>query len=160
MKRSLSRVAVAIVLSALLVVGAVLPAAADGPISREPAFFGHITITDACAFPVEFAVVTQNKTETVWYRKGVYIGHGTGGGVYTWSANGINLTTKLHGNWQEFWYPDGSWNLILDGNHGDSPLMLFGRGHSEFHFGSGGELLSYSITNHNHSICTALTPRG
>ena len=158
MKRSLSRVAVAIVLSALLVVGAVLPAAADGPISREPAFFGHITITDACAFPVEFAVVTQNKTETVWYRKGVYIGHGTGGGVYTWSANGITLTTKLHGDVQWFAYPDGSYTLIWNGNHGDTPFFIFGRGHTELHFGPGDVLLSASITNHNHSICELLTP--
>jgi len=158
MKRSLSRVAVAIVLSALLVVGAVLPAAADGPVYRARSVHPTATIYGVCDFPFVFSVVDMNKTDTVWFRDGTWIAHHSGGGVFTYSnpATDVTLTLRLHGLITEFSYPNGSYTLTFTGNHVIPPFGVMSQGRGQIKLGPGGVFVSASLTGHNESLCEAL----
>ncbi len=160
MKRPLSRVALAVLFSAILGVVAILPAAADGPIYRGPSSAEPGTATGICSFPFDFAVVKQSKTDTIWYRDGIYTVHRTGGGVYSWSnpASGITLYTTLHGNVVEIYYPDGSATYIWEGNHYIPAAGYFRQGRVEANVGPDGILMSVTVAGRlGDYICDALS---
>jgi hypothetical protein len=158
MSRPLSRVALATLFSAILVLSAVVPTAADGPIYRGPEQDWSGPIEGMCAFTVWSTTVQTNKVWTVWVLDdGTKIDHGTGGGVVTMSANGITVTVKLHGDVHQVFYPDGSGTVTWTGNHLVPELGILMRGRTQIHWDSLGNV-SVSISPHNSSICAALTP--
>ncbi len=158
MKRAIPRVGLAVLFSAILAVAAVLPAAADGPIYRAPSEDSSGLVDWFCAFPVQFTVVELSKTDTVWLRDGTYVVHSTGGGVFTWAntVTGTTIVTRLHGDVEQFYNPDGSYTLIWNGNHMVPNLSILARGHTELHYGPGDVLLSASTTGNHESLCAAL----
>jgi hypothetical protein len=163
MKRALSRVAVAIVFSGLLVVGAVLPAAADGPVSHEREFNPPRTITGACLFPIEFNVVRMSKWATVWVEPdGTVMEHHTGGGVFTYTNTlmGKAIEVQLHGLIVLVYYPDGRFSVTWTGDHvlGDNPVWAQGRTQWVIGPAPDYQLLSFSTAGRWQDLCEILGP--
>jgi hypothetical protein len=112
-------VALAIALSAILVVAAVLPAAADGPVYRGPfdpspwSFY-----PDMCSFPVRAIFDESNATETVWVKpNGAVVWRLTGDLQSTWInvETGYSIWQNLPGPVTATTYPDGSLYIFAAG---------------------------------------------
>lgn len=161
MKRALSRVAVAIVLSAALVVGAVLPAAADGPVSHEPEVDSARTVYGVCEFPVEFNYVLMSKWRTVWEKPdGTVIEHDTGGGVFTYTntVTGKVLQVQLHGLIDIVYYPNGGFSVTWSGNHVLDDMLILAQGRTQIIVEPDGQGRLVSTAGRWQDLCDILGP--
>ncbi len=111
MSRRLSRVAVAVVFSALLAVVAVLPAAADGPFYREPLEVTDFVSADMCAFPVQATFDRNSQILTGRTQPdGSEVWRINGASHVTWTnlSTGYTFVESFSGPFTIIIYPDGS----------------------------------------------------
>ena len=161
MRRVIPRVALAVLFSAIIVVSAVLPAAAAGPVYRGPLDLSPFAyFPDMCSFPIHVTFDKQNATETVWVKpNGSVVWHLRGQVQSTWTnaKTGYSLWMNIPGPVTSISYPDGSTYLHFTGPQtppGASPHWFMWGGEKVFITKDGG--VTWTFNGRAEDICAAL----